>query len=159
MLLSRAETSQRLVSLRYERNMHTQRGAEEMANNERSREIYTENLLWALNECEANELGVDDRTAFNDFDALARSKTVRHPNTVRPNVQIKTVNQTRQYVVHCEFPLLVNDYFHNFENSKLVKNLCLLQDFQISFNTERMSSLYANIVKSYCRLLDSYESL
>ena len=174
MLLSSQKPEEKLIALRYERNAQVQHDAEDDGNNEKSREIYTENLLWALNECESNDLSVDDRTAFDDIDALTRPKSVRRPVTASvvknkpllPNNQVNgainptTTSCSRKYIVHCGFPLLVNDYFQfQFQNAKLVRNLSLIQDYQVDFSSERMSSFHANIIKSYCNLLDSYESL
>lgn len=160
MLLSRSESDQRLVAMRYERNNQVQQLVEEVTNTERSKQVFTENLLWALNECETNDLSVDDREAI-ETNVPARPLTVRRPMTVgRSNrssvAPARALN--RQYIVHSKFPLLVNDYFHNFKNTKLTKNLCLLQDYQVGFSTERMPTFHSNLIKSYCKLLDSYES-
>lgn len=152
MLLIKSESNQKIVALRYERNEEA-RQVENVNNNEQSKEIFSENLLWALNECENNDFSVDDRTALDDV-PTPRPQTVR----LRPGT-VKSGPSSRQYVVYSRFPLLVNDYFHDFKNAKLVKNLCLLQDYQISFSMEKMQQFYSNLIKNYCRLLDSYDSL
>lgn len=170
----------KIVALRYERNLEEQQ-IDKPANVEKLKEKYTEILLWALNELETNDISVDDRIAIKNDDSKNAVKNSPRPDTamktkqptilsIKPATKLTTVSETseakatetveettgRKYVVHSKFPLLINDYFHDFQNAKLVKNLCLLQNYQIRFAMEKPQQFHSMLVRSYCRLLDSY---
>lgn len=173
----------KIVALRYERNLEEQQ-IDNSANVENLKEKYTEILLWALDELETNDISVDDRIATSD-DSKKTVKNSPRPVTamkakqptilsIKPAAKLTTVSETsaaatateaveqtigRKYIVHSKFPLLINDYFHDFQNAKLVKNLCLLQNYQIKFAMQKPQQFHSMLVRSYCRLLDSYMSL
>lgn len=168
-MLSKTGTNAKIVALRYERNSDNQR-VDNVSNDEKGKEIFIENLLWALNECEENDFSVDDRNAIanQDDDVVMTTMLSRQATSLRPvsTIQVRPATtrsavasaSRRKYVVHSKFPLLVNDYFHTFANAKLVRNLCLLQDYQVSFTHGKTDVFHSNLVKSYCKLLDSYDN-
>jgi hypothetical protein len=157
MALSRNKNDSKVVALRYERNEQVQMENVSATDSEASKEQFSEALLWALNECETNDLSLDDRTVFANHLTISSAR-VRPLNFNRP-ATTAAATASRQYYVHSHFPLLVSDYFHPFKSSKLVRNLCLLQDYQIVFNTERVQPFPAMLVRSYCKLLDEYSTL
>lgn len=166
-MLSKTGNDPKIVALRYERNSDNQR-LDNVTNDEKGKEIFTENLLWALNECEENDFSVDDRKAIanQEDDVVMTTMLSRQATSLRPmsTIQVRPVSaipsaSRRKYVVHSKFPLLVNNYFHTFANAKLVRNLCLLQDYQVSFTLGKPEVFHSNLVRNYCKLLDSYENL
>lgn len=173
----------KIVALRYERNLEEQQ-IDKSANVETIKEKYADNLLCTLDELETNDISVDDRTSTSD-DTKKAVKSSPRPDTamktkqptilsIKPATKLTTVSETsiteaattteaaeqtsgRRYIVHSKFPLLVNNYFHDFQNAKLVKNLCLLQNYRIRFAMERPQQFHSMLVRSYCKLLDSYD--
>ena len=169
-MLSKTGNDPKIVALRYERNPDNRR-VDNVTNDEKGKEIFTENLLWALNECEENDFSVDDRKAIanQEDDTVMTTMLSRQATALRPvsTIQVRPATtrsaipsaSRRKYVVHSKFPLLVDNYFHMFANAKLVRNLCLLQEYQVSFMLARPDVFHSNLVRNYCKLLDSYENL